>query len=34
LMALAAFQWRKLADKAAERQKCPRPWAPDAVQMN
>src|ERR1700729_3369205 len=25
LLALAAFQWRKLADKAAERQKCPRP---------
>jgi hypothetical protein len=34
LMALAAFQWRKIADKAAERQKCPRPLAPDAVQMN
>jgi hypothetical protein len=34
-MALAAFQWRKLADKAAERQK--RSWPllmPDAVRMN
>jgi hypothetical protein len=34
LLSLAAFQWRKLADKAAERQKWPRPLAPDAVQMN
>ena len=34
LLVVAAFQWRKLADKAAERQK--RPWslAPDAVRMN
>ena len=35
LMALAAFQWRKLADKGAERQR--RSWPllmPDAVRMN
>jgi hypothetical protein len=34
LMALAAFQWRKLADKAAERQKRFWPLMPDAVRMN
>jgi hypothetical protein len=34
LLALTAFQWRKLADKAAERQKRSWPLAPDAVQMN
>jgi hypothetical protein len=33
-MALAAFQWRKLADKAAERQKRFWPLMPDAVRMN
>jgi hypothetical protein len=34
LMKMAAFQWRKLAEKAAERQKRSSPWAPDAVPMN
>jgi hypothetical protein len=34
LMALAAFQWRKLAEKAAKRQKRSWPLVPDAVQMN
>jgi hypothetical protein len=34
LLALAAFQWRKLADKAAERQKRSWPLMPDAVRMN
>jgi hypothetical protein len=34
LMTLAAFQWRKLADKAAERQKRYWPLMPDAVRMN
>jgi hypothetical protein len=35
LMALAAFQWRKLADKAAERRKDSWPLLmPDAVRMN
>jgi len=27
LLGLAAFQWRKLAEKAAERQKTREPWA-------
>jgi hypothetical protein len=31
LLALAAFQWRKLADKAAERQKRLWPSLPEAV---
>ena len=34
LLALAAFQWRKLADKAAERQKRSWPLMPDAMRMN
>jgi hypothetical protein len=34
LMTLAAFQWRNLADKAAERQKRSWPLMPDAVRMN
>jgi hypothetical protein len=34
LLALAAFQWRKLAEKAAKRQKRSWPLVPDAVQMN
>jgi hypothetical protein len=35
LMAVAAFQWRKLADKAAERRKGSWPLLmPDAVRMN
>jgi hypothetical protein len=34
LLAVAAFQWRKLAEKAAERKK--RSWLlmPDAARMN
>jgi hypothetical protein len=27
LLAVAAFQWRKLEEKAAERQNTPGPWA-------
>jgi hypothetical protein len=34
LLAVAAFQWRKLAEKAAERQKRAWPLMPDAVRMN
>ena len=34
LLALAAFQWRKLADKAAERQKAHWPLAPEAMRLN
>jgi hypothetical protein len=34
LMTLAAFQWRKLADKATERQKRSWPLMPDALRMN
>ena len=34
LLAVAAFQWRKLAEKAAERQKRPWPLLPDAVRLN
>jgi hypothetical protein len=34
LLALAAFQWRKLADKAAERQKTHRPLVPEAMRPN
>jgi hypothetical protein len=34
LLAVAAFQWRKLAEKAAERQKTHWPLMPDAVRMN
>jgi hypothetical protein len=34
LLAVAAFQWRKLAEKAAERQKRSWPLMPDAVRMN
>ena len=34
LLAVAAFQWRKLAEKAAERQKTHWPLVPDAVRMN
>ncbi len=34
LLAVAAFQWRKLAEKAAERKKRCWPLMPDAVQMN
>jgi hypothetical protein len=33
LLSSAAFQWRKLADKAAERQKRSWPLVPDAVRM-
>ena len=34
LLALAAFQWRKLADKAAERQKTRWPLVPEAMRPN
>jgi hypothetical protein len=34
LLALAAFQWRKLADKAAERQKTHWPLVPEAMRPN
>jgi hypothetical protein len=34
LLALAAFQWRKLADKAAERQKSHWPLVPKAMRPN
>jgi hypothetical protein len=34
LLATAAFQWRKLAEKAAERQKRSLPLMPDAVRIN
>jgi hypothetical protein len=34
LLSLASFQWRKLAEKAAERQKRSWPLMPDAVRMN
>jgi hypothetical protein len=34
LLAVAAFQWRKLAQKAAERKKRSWPLVPDAARMN
>ena len=34
LLVVAAFQWRKPAEKAAERQKRLWPSVPDAVRMN
>ena len=34
LLAVAAFQWRKLADKAAERQKAHWPLMPEAMRPN
>ena len=34
LLNLASFQWRKLAEKAAERQTRSWPLMPDAVRMN
>jgi hypothetical protein len=34
LLAVAAFQWRKLAERAAERQKRSWPLAPNAGRMN
>jgi hypothetical protein len=34
LLALAAFQWRKLADKATERQKRSWPSLPEAIRPN
>jgi hypothetical protein len=34
LLALAAFQWRKLADKATERQKRFWPSLPEAMRTN
>ncbi len=34
LLAVAAFQWRKLAEKAAERQKTHWPLMPEAIRPN
>jgi hypothetical protein len=34
LLGLAAFQWRKLAEKAAERQKTRGPWASETLRPN
>jgi hypothetical protein len=34
LLAVAAFQWRKLAERAAERQKRSWPLMPEAVRPN
>jgi hypothetical protein len=34
LLAVAAFQWRKLAERAAERQKPSWPLAPEVVRPN
>ena len=34
LLAVAAFQWRKLAEKAAERQKIQWPLLPETIRPN
>jgi hypothetical protein len=34
MMKLAAFQWRKLAEKAAERQKTHWPWVSETIGQN
>ena len=34
LLAVAAFQWRKLAEKAVERQKTHWPWLPETTRPN
>jgi hypothetical protein len=34
LLSLASFQWRKLAEKAAERQKTRGPRVPEAIRPN
>jgi hypothetical protein len=34
LLTVAAFQWRKLAEKAAERQKTYWPWASETMRPN
>jgi hypothetical protein len=34
LLAVAAFQWRKLAEKAAERQKTHWPFVSEAIRPN
>jgi hypothetical protein len=34
LLAVAAFQWRKLAEKAGERQKSRGPWASETMRPN
>jgi hypothetical protein len=34
LLGLAAFQWRKLAEKAAERQKTRGPWGSETMRPN
>jgi hypothetical protein len=34
MMKLAAFQWRKLAEKAAEQQKTHWPWVSETIGQN
>jgi hypothetical protein len=34
MMRVAAFYWRKMAEKAAERQKTHWPWVPEAIRPN
>ena len=34
LLAVAAFQWRKLAERAAERKKAPWPFVSEAIRPN
>jgi hypothetical protein len=34
LLTVAAFQWRKLGEKAGERQKTHWPWVPAAIRPN
>ena len=34
LLAVAAFQWRKLAERAAEREKAPWPFVSEAIRPN
>jgi hypothetical protein len=34
LLAVAAFQWRKLAERAAERQERSWPWVPETIRPN
>jgi hypothetical protein len=34
LLTVAAFQWRKLAERAAERQERSWPWVPETIRPN
>jgi hypothetical protein len=34
LLKVAAFQWRKLAERAAERQERSWPWVPETIRPN